>query len=123
MFTCPTQRADTVPAWISEVPPLLVCLSCQGDPEKSCTDCSASLPSNPISDEAIRAASNLLQRVVLTESEPVLLLQALIWDIETICDDYGNPYPGTYPYWESIPGYVIARDYLRQLDKRNGRTV
>ena len=123
MSIYPNQRTASVPAWISEVPPLVTCLSCNGDAEKSCTDCSVDCRINHISEGVMCSVADLIQGSALRSSEPVILLQALIWDIETVCDDWGNPYPGTYPYWEWVPSYVKARDYLKQLDNSYDSTI
>lgn len=111
------QSSDIVPAWLTEAPPLLLCTSCGGMGPRGCTDCEERIKMSPISDTKMLHASAVLSSMHQNSSMPVLILQNLLRDIETKYDENGNEYPGVYPYWSSISGYCIAKDFIRSLEE------
>ena len=106
-----------VPAWVTEVPPLTHCYSCGSVSPEGCTDCQEQVKMTPISDTEMLHASCALSSMYHRSSLPVLVLQGLLWDIDTKYDENGNEYPGVYPYWDSIAGYRTAKDFMRSLEE------
>ena len=117
MNISPCQSTAQVPAWVSEVPPLDHCYACGGINPEGCTDCQEQAKMPPISDTKMLHASVVLSNIHCNSSLPVLVLQGLLWDIETKYDENGNEYPGVYPYWNSIAGYRTAKDFMRSLEE------
>ena len=117
MNISPCQSTAQVPAWVSEVPPLDHCCSCGGISLEGCTDCQEQVKISQISDVEMQQASTILSYICRSSSLPVLALQGLLWDIDTKYDENGNEYPGIYPYWNSIAGYRIAKEFIRSLEE------